>query len=279
MGNSTSTYRKRVLSVFDIDILALIWTWLDLVDTRSPSTVCHAFLQAFTRVPDVSICEDDLMYTFEPPEDDSSSASSASSDSSGSDDRRLQLHRVINYVSSRFRHIHTLRVSFTNEEGPSYFHDGFHRPDPDCLSRLLLSCAPELQELDISFPFLQENAQGNAVARALLGPPKQCAFCQKKDYHYSKMSLCGGCRCVFYCSKDCQRKHWRANHRRECATKRGTNDKEAKYKKRLHDPLCTIARHPLRRLGLSNFFIPPSILRRLLGKLITLQGACVCERD
>ena len=272
MGNSTSTYRKRVLSVFDIDILALIWTWLDLVDTRSPSTVCHAFLQAFTRVPDVSICEDDLMYTFEPPEDDSSSASS---DSSGSDDRRLQLHRVINYVSSRFRHIHTLRVSFTDVT-PSYFHGDCHRQDPDCLSRLLLSCAPELEELDIFFP----SVTGNAVARALLGPPKECAFCQKKDFHYSKMSACGACGCVYYCFKSCQRKHWRANHRRECASKRDAEYQEALHKKQvrerhLHDPVCTIARHPLRRLGLSNFFIPPPILKRLLGKLVGLQGACV----
>ena len=271
MDKSTSTYRKRVLTVFDVDILAKIWTWLDLVDTRSPSTVSHAFLQAFTHVPDVLINEDDLMYTLEPAEDDSLSDGSDSSSSGSYVDKRLLLHRVFNYVSSRFRNIQTLRISFTDIT-PSYFHGDNHREDPDCLARLLLNCAPCLEELDIFFPAVT----GKAVARSLLGPPKQCAFCQKKDYHYSKMSACGACGSVHYCVKSCQRKHWRANHSRECASKR--TYQEAMHKKqlqerRLHDPLCTIGRHPLRRLGLSNFYIPPMILQRLLGKLVGLQGA------
>ena len=248
-------------TVFNIDILPLIWKWLDLVDARAPSAVCHVFLHAFTRVHDVWIREGDLMDKFESPEED------------GHGGKRLQLHHVFNYVSSRFLHIHTLRISFTDVT-PSYFHGDFHRQDPDCLSRLLLSCAPELEELDIFFP----SVTGNAVARALLGPPKECAFCQKKDFHYSKMSACGACGCVYYCFKSCQRKHWRANHRRECASKRDAEYQEALHKqqvrdRQLHDPVYTIARHPLRRLGLSNFFIPNPVLKRLLGKLVTLQGA------
>jgi hypothetical protein len=42
-----------------------------------------------------------------------------------------------------------------------------------------------------------------------------CKQCQKV-LSPSAMPKCGGCHTVFYCSRRCQRKHWRAVHRSEC---------------------------------------------------------------
>jgi len=35
----------------------------------------------------------------------------------------------------------------------------------------------------------------------------------------SKLSACSRCGLVFYCSKDCQRAHWKANHKQHCIAK------------------------------------------------------------
>jgi len=32
----------------------------------------------------------------------------------------------------------------------------------------------------------------------------------------SKLSACGRCGLVVYCSKDCQRAHWKVNHKQRC---------------------------------------------------------------
>ena len=42
----------------------------------------------------------------------------------------------------------------------------------------------------------------------------QCPLCFN---HAPKSMACGQCRSVFYCSKDCQKKHWKQSHRESCA--------------------------------------------------------------
>ena len=45
----------------------------------------------------------------------------------------------------------------------------------------------------------------------------RCVQCtvQQKDCE-QKLKKCGGCGEVFYCSKECQKIHWRAGHKTEC---------------------------------------------------------------
>lgn len=43
--------------------------------------------------------------------------------------------------------------------------------------------------------------------------PFQCACCHKVD----STLRCASCRCVYYCSKQCQRKHW-PTHKKVCKT-------------------------------------------------------------
>ena len=45
-----------------------------------------------------------------------------------------------------------------------------------------------------------------------------CAVCGVRPSPGSKHKLCGGCKAVVYCSKECQAKHWRqGGHKRECS--------------------------------------------------------------
>jgi hypothetical protein len=43
-------------------------------------------------------------------------------------------------------------------------------------------------------------------------PKFTCGECKKKDHGYKKCSACDVTR---YCSKECQRKHWK-NHKEQC---------------------------------------------------------------
>ena len=45
-----------------------------------------------------------------------------------------------------------------------------------------------------------------------------CAFCGAQPSPGSKHKLCGGCKAVLYCSKECQAKHWKeGGHKSECS--------------------------------------------------------------
>jgi hypothetical protein len=39
-----------------------------------------------------------------------------------------------------------------------------------------------------------------------------CEFCTKRG----AKKRCSGCHDVYYCNKDCQKKHWKSNHKKEC---------------------------------------------------------------
>ena len=45
-----------------------------------------------------------------------------------------------------------------------------------------------------------------------------CAVCGVRPSSSSKHKLCGGCKAVLYCSKECQTKHWKeGGHKSECS--------------------------------------------------------------
>ena len=50
---------------------------------------------------------------------------------------------------------------------------------------------------------------------------KACDNCSAHEGNESapKLSACARCGLVFYCSKDCQRAHWKANHKQHCISK------------------------------------------------------------
>lgn len=44
---------------------------------------------------------------------------------------------------------------------------------------------------------------------------RRCDSCQQLS---EKLQRCAGCAVATYCSKDCQRQHWRAGHKNSCKT-------------------------------------------------------------
>ncbi len=64
---------------------------------------------------------------------------------------------------------------------------------------------------------LLASRRGGAAA-----PRRRCAApeCDKQETFSDEFKKCASCARVFYCSRACQVQHWRAGHKRECATAR-----------------------------------------------------------
>ena len=45
---------------------------------------------------------------------------------------------------------------------------------------------------------------------------KKCDYCNKKYKKLNPLKLCSKCRCVYYCSRDCQKRAWKSHHRIYC---------------------------------------------------------------
>ncbi|XP_078673230.1 uncharacterized protein LOC144912188 isoform X2 [Branchiostoma floridae x Branchiostoma belcheri] len=48
---------------------------------------------------------------------------------------------------------------------------------------------------------------------------RECGFCGKLSTPEQKFSKCGSCLHVYYCSRDCQKQHWKAGHKNQCRKK------------------------------------------------------------
>ena len=46
--------------------------------------------------------------------------------------------------------------------------------------------------------------------------PLICANCGLNESHVIKLQTCSMCKSIHYCSKTCQRSHWKADHKKEC---------------------------------------------------------------
>ncbi|TRM58330.1 hypothetical protein BD626DRAFT_611983 [Schizophyllum amplum] len=45
-----------------------------------------------------------------------------------------------------------------------------------------------------------------------------CGRCNKRKLAGTRLQTCSRCKSINYCSENCQQEHWRAGHKRECAT-------------------------------------------------------------
>lgn len=50
----------------------------------------------------------------------------------------------------------------------------------------------------------------------LYTPKMQCASCSAPKSGAATLRVCSSCRCVSYCSVDCQRAHWKSGHKQVC---------------------------------------------------------------
>ena len=90
-------------------------------------------------------------------------------------------------------------------QAPEIFHG-----DPTTAHNLQFVC---IEHIDASFEgeiqrLVYQAAKGRTAVKSPLRP---CAVCKAGG-----QDACSQCKKVWYCSKECQRKHWKASHKTEC---------------------------------------------------------------
>ena len=87
--------------------------------------------------------------------------------------------------------------------------------------------------------------------------PKACAQCHKLACPGERTLLtCKGCKQAFYCGQDCQRKHWKASHKNQCAQPREKKDMMAEATKKEPEGASstgTTAQHSKTKKPLASF--------------------------
>ncbi len=58
-----------------------------------------------------------------------------------------------------------------------------------------------------------ENCPYNNIIRAMFNLSNKADGIDKKA---RELKTCGGCKMVYYCSMECQTKHWKSCHKKEC---------------------------------------------------------------
>ena len=76
-------------------------------------------------------------------------------------------------------------------------------PNPT-LVRIIPASIKQLLELDLERLSKGYPGVGNSMAR--------CAVCDRSPPQY----VCSSCQLAHYCSKECQRTHWSASHKKQC---------------------------------------------------------------
>lgn len=77
--------------------------------------------------------------------------------------------------------------------------------------------------LELAYAYCRKAVfQGHEGARSLLAKielrlrPQVCAACGAVEATLASFQKCGGCSAVRYCSGDCQKAHWKAEHKAAC---------------------------------------------------------------
>jgi len=107
--------------------------------------------------------------------------------------------------------------------------EGSVRGHTDCMARLVTNCyynetVPCIKNVleDYWMKFLMKWGSTNNMSwidrrNTINNEHKdECAVCLKKVSEFLTLKTCDGCKCVPYCSKECQEKHWLIGHKGEC---------------------------------------------------------------
>ena len=65
-----------------------------------------------------------------------------------------------------------------------------------------------------------KRARSQAVPESL---DRVCAHCSTQASSGNSLMTCARCKSTFYCSRSCQRAHWKAGHKKICVARSGTS--------------------------------------------------------
>jgi hypothetical protein len=91
--------------------------------------------------------------------------------------------------------------------------------DAEAMDPLQQHMKSMLEDMQLSlFSVMKDKGSGFASAIEGMKPEQTngaCAFCYKSEADAGKLKRCSNCKCIFYCSIECQRKHW-TEHKSNC---------------------------------------------------------------
>jgi hypothetical protein len=61
-----------------------------------------------------------------------------------------------------------------------------------------------------------EKLKGKVVKKVKVKSEQKCAVCDEIESYCGEFKTCSACRIPVYCSKKCQRQHWKNGHRKQC---------------------------------------------------------------
>lgn len=97
-------------------------------------------------------------------------------------------------------------------EGPGLGRRPLSLMQPSSLSDVL-SALGQFGDLSYNSSALQKQLQST---KAILPKSATCGNCKERE---KKMMVCGQCRQVYYCSRECQKKNWK-EHKKSCSPRR-----------------------------------------------------------
>lgn len=81
---------------------------------------------------------------------------------------------------------------------------------------------------------------------------RECCYCSKVRYKYKK---CGQCRLAFYCSPDCQTRHW-PKHKETCGTRPDVADMQTTMQKLVRSQIAEFLDFSKGRAGVFVLSLP-----------------------
>ena len=90
----------------------------------------------------------------------------------------------------------------------------------------------ERNTVQIDTPAVDQAPPKNPNYSCLLQSIRMCSYCATVAQAYQTLKKCSACKTTQYCNPICQRAHWKAVHRKECAGSSNGNGKKKKKKRK-----------------------------------------------
>ena len=103
-------------------------------------------------------------------------------------------------------------VAESDSDGPPKLIDS---SSSDEVPRKRINNSPDSSDDEDDATLLRALAEAFVLLKLAAGKPMCGSCCKRRDV---MKNVCGQCRSVYYCDRECQKKHWIAGHRLSCVS-------------------------------------------------------------